>query len=165
MKAASEDFVKNSDAYAALVKQTEARWKVPTRLSRKKWKTLVAKMQENYKAIDSFGYETVEGIVAGVPSLADYDIYLDAGVPQSEGPDGVSPVVLILENGEKIDKQGALFTYIIEPALWGGDNVGYRLWTGEREPSRDPKSSSPQLRTRTTRSEAFWRMPKAGTPR
>ncbi len=121
MKAASEDFVKNSDAYAALVKANGGTLESAYKAEPKKMEKLVAKMQENYKAIDSFGYETVEGIVAGVPSLADYDIYLDAGVPQSEGPDGVSPVVLVLENGEKIDKQGALFTYIIEPALWGGD--------------------------------------------
>ncbi len=122
MKAASEDFVKNSDDYAALVKANAGTLESAYNAEPKKMEQLVAKMQENYKAIDSFGYETVEGIVAGVPSLADYDIYLDAGVPQSEGPDGVSPVVLVLENGEKIDKQGALFTYIIEPALWGGDN-------------------------------------------
>jgi soluble cytochrome b562 len=81
---------------------------------------LAAKLQDDYKAMDSFGYETVEGIVAGVPSLADYDIYLDAGVPASEGPEGVAPVVLLV-NGEKIDKQGSLFTYIIEPMLWSGD--------------------------------------------
>jgi hypothetical protein len=66
---------------------------------------LVTRMQANYKAIDSFGYETIEGIVAGIPSLSEYDIYLDAGVPASEGPDNVVPVVLVLGRGEKIDKQ------------------------------------------------------------
>ena len=71
--------------------------------------------------MDSFGYETVEGIVAGVPSMAEYDIYLDAGVPAAEGPEDVAPVVLDLGDGQKIDKQGSLFTYIIEPMLWGGD--------------------------------------------
>ena len=38
--------------------------------------------------------------------MADYDIYFDAGVPQSEGPDNVAPVVLVLGNGEKIDSKG-----------------------------------------------------------
>ena len=33
----------------------------------------------------------------------------------------MAPVVLDLGNGKKIEKQGALFTYIIEPMLWGGD--------------------------------------------
>jgi hypothetical protein len=121
MKAASEDFVKNSDAYAALVKANGGTLEGAYKAKEKEMDKLVAKMREDYKAMDSFGYETIEGIVAGVPSLADYDIYLDAGVPQSEGPDSVAPVVLVLENGGKIDKQGSLFTYIIEPALWGGD--------------------------------------------
>ena len=121
MKAASEDFVKNSDAYAALVKANGGSLEGAYKAEPKEMDMLVTQMQANYKAMDSFGYETIEGIVAGVPSLSEYDIYLDAGVPASEGPDNVAPVVLVLGSGEKIDKQGSLFTYIIEPALWGGD--------------------------------------------
>lgn len=118
---ASEDFVKNSEAYAAIVAANGNSVEAAYKADSKKMDALVGKMQEDYKAMDSFGYETVEGIVAGVESMADYDIYLDAGVPASEGPDGVAPVVLDLGNGKKIDKQGALFTYIIEPTLWGGE--------------------------------------------
>jgi len=121
MKAASEDFVKNSDAYAALVKANGGSLEGAYKAEPKEMDMLVTQMQANYKAMDSFGYETIEGIVAGIPSLSEYDIYLDAGVPASEGPDNVAPVVLALGRGEKIDKQGSLFTYIIEPALWGGD--------------------------------------------
>ena len=121
MNVASEDFVKNSEAYAALVAANGGSVEAEYKADPKKMTQLVSKMQENYKAMDSFGYETVEGIVAGVPSMADYDVYLDAGVPAAEGPDGVAPVVLDLGNGQKIDKQGSLFTYIIEPMLWGGD--------------------------------------------
>lgn len=121
MNAASKDFVANSEAYSALVAANGGSVEAAYKADPKKIDQLIAKMQENYKAMDSFGYETVEGIVAGVPSMADYDIYLDAGVPASEGPDNVAPVVLELGNGEKIDRQGSLFTYIIEPMLWGGD--------------------------------------------
>jgi len=121
MNAASQDFVKNSDAYSALVAANGGSVEAAYKADPKQLEKLVAKMQENYKAMDSFGYETVEGIVAGVPSLADYDIYLDAGVPASEGPENVAPVVLDVGNGQKIDKQGSLFTYIIEPMLWSGD--------------------------------------------
>jgi len=121
MNDASADFVKNSEAYSALIKANGGTPEAAYAAEPKKLDSLVAKMQENYKAMDSYGYETVEGIVAGVNSLADYDIYLDAGVPASEGPDGVAPVVLDLGNGQKIDKQGSLFTHIIEPALWGGN--------------------------------------------
>jgi Imelysin len=119
--AASEDFVKNSEVYSALIAANGGSVEAAYKADPKQIEKLVAKMQENYKAMDSFGYETVEGIVAGVPSLADFDIYLDAGVPASEGPEDVASVVLDLGSGEKIDKQGALFTYIIEPVLWGGD--------------------------------------------
>ena len=121
MTTASEDFVKNSEGYSALVADHGGSVEAAYKADPKQMEKLVAKLQDDYKAMDSFGYETVEGIVAGVPSLADYDIYLDAGVPASEGPEGVAPVVLVLVNGEKIDKQGSLFTYIIEPMLWSGD--------------------------------------------
>ena len=121
MTAASEDFVKNSEGYSALVAEHGGSVEAAYEADPKQMEKLVAKLQDDYKAMDSFGYETVEGIVAGVPSLADYDIYLDAGVPASEGPEGVAPVVLVPVNGEKIDKQGSLFTYIIEPMLWSGD--------------------------------------------
>ena len=112
----------NSEAYSALIAANGGSIEAAYKAEPKKIEQLIAKMQENYKAMDSFGYETIEGIVAGVPSLADYDIYLDAGVPASEGPEDVAPVVLDLGNGQTIDKQGSLFTYIIEPMLWGGDS-------------------------------------------
>jgi soluble cytochrome b562 len=121
MTTASEDFVKNSEGYSALVAEHGGSVEAAYKVDPKQMEKLVAKLRDDYKAMDSFGYETIEGIVAGVPSLADYDIYLDAGVPASEGPEGVAPVVLVLVNGEKIDKQGSLFTYIIEPMLWSGD--------------------------------------------
>ncbi len=126
MKAASADFLANAGAYSALVATNGGTVESAYKAEPKKMDKLVLEMRENYKAMDSYGYETVEGIVAGVPAMADYDIYLDAGVPASEGPDGVAPVVLTLSNGQKIDKQGSLFTYIIEPALWGGD----KRWGG-----------------------------------
>ena len=121
VNAASQDFVANSEAYSALVAANGGSVDAAYKAEPKKMEQLVKKMQDNYKAMDSFGYETIEGIVAGVPTLADYDIYLDAGVPASEGPEDVAQVVLGLGNGQKIDKEGALFTYIIEPMLWGGD--------------------------------------------
>jgi len=122
MKTASEDFVKASAEYAEIVSANGGKVDAAYAAEPGKLDKLVARMQGNYKDIDSYGYETVEGIVAGVDSLADYDIYLDAGVPSSEGPDDVAQVTLDLGNGQKIDRQGSLFTYIIEPALWGGDD-------------------------------------------
>ena len=121
MKEASADLAQASEEYASLVQASGGTVEAACRQEPKKIEALLKRMQDDYRKIDSFGYETVEGIVAGVESLAHYDIYLDAGVPASEGPDDVAPVTLAIGKKEKIDRQGALFTYIIEPALWGGD--------------------------------------------
>ena len=121
MNAASADFLKNSEAYSALVTEHGGSVDAAYQADPKQIDKLILKLRDEYKAMDSFGYETVEGIVAGVPSLSEYDTYLDAGVPESAGPENVAPVVLDLGNGKKIDKQGSLFTYIIEPMLWSGD--------------------------------------------
>lgn len=121
MKKASAEFVQTSAAYSQLVAQHGGDVAAAYRAEPDKVEELIARMQGQYRAMDSYGYETVEGIVAGVDSLAAYDLYLDAGVPAKEGPEDVAPVTLRLPNGEIIDREGALFTYIIEPALWGGD--------------------------------------------
>jgi hypothetical protein len=133
MTTASEDFVKNSEAYSALAARHGGSVEAAYKADPEQVEKLVARLQDDYKAMDSFGYETVEGIVAGVPALADYDIYLDAGVPASEGPEDVAPVVLVLGNGEKIHKQGSLFTYIIEPMLWNGDKRWVTLLDGGKK--------------------------------
>ena len=38
-------------------------------------------MRNDYERIDSYGYEYMEGIVAGVEKLAEFDVELDSGVP------------------------------------------------------------------------------------
>ena len=121
IKRGSTEFVENANAYAALVAANGGPEKAFT-AKKPEVLRLVAKMQENYKAMDSFGYETVEGIVAGVEKFAHYDVYLDAGLPKGDGPaEEVSPLKLKLSTGGVIDREGSSFTYIIEPALWGGN--------------------------------------------
>lgn len=121
MNGAAQEFVKNSDAYAKLVAESGGDYAKVYADHKADATALVDKMRENYKTMDSFGYETIEGIVAGVETLSKFDVDMDAGVPATEGPDDVAQITLKLSNGETIDKQGSLFTYIIEPALWGGD--------------------------------------------
>jgi hypothetical protein len=64
------------------------------------------------------GYERMEGIVAGVPSLAEYDVILDAGAAASEDPEGAVPFDLKLPDGTVLPKPGNLFG-LTESALWG----------------------------------------------
>lgn len=63
-------------------------------------------------------YERVEGIVAGTPSLARYDVILDAGASAKEDPAAAVPFDLRLPNGELL-KQPGNFYNLTEGMLWG----------------------------------------------
>ncbi len=63
-------------------------------------------------------YEQVEGVVAGTPSLAVYDVILDAGSSAKEDPASAVPFDLKLANGKTLKKPGNLFN-LTEGMLWG----------------------------------------------
>lgn len=121
MDRAAQDFAKNAQAYAAIIDAYQGDYQKAYAAKKSEIDHLVKAMQENYKAMDSYGYETVEGIVGGIDSFAHYDRDLDAGGPKAEGAENVAEITLTLRTGDKIDRQGSLFTYIIEPTLWGGE--------------------------------------------
>jgi Imelysin len=81
-------------------------------------------------ADDAHGnYEQIEGMVAGIPSLADYDVWIDAGPSGEEDPANARAWTLELPDGRKLDRPGNLFHSLTEPALWGtrDDFVGARV--------------------------------------
>jgi hypothetical protein len=63
-------------------------------------------------------YEQMEGIVAGTPSLAQYDVDMDAGAAASEDPEGAVSFDIPLPDGQVLAKPGNLFG-VTESALWG----------------------------------------------
>jgi hypothetical protein len=63
-------------------------------------------------------YEQMEGIVAGTPSLAEYDVILDAGASGDEDPENAAPFDLTLPDGRILPKPGNLFG-VLESTLWG----------------------------------------------
>lgn len=63
-------------------------------------------------------YEQVEGIVAGTPSLAVYDVILDAGSSAKEDPASAVPFDLRLRDGRVLRKPGNLYN-LTEGMLWG----------------------------------------------
>jgi hypothetical protein len=65
-------------------------------------------------------YEKMEGIVAGTPSLAQFDVDLDAGAAAADDPEGAVSFDLSLPDGRVLPKPGNLFG-ITERALWGTD--------------------------------------------
>jgi hypothetical protein len=64
-------------------------------------------------------YELGEGIVAGVPSLAFYDVWIDAGPPAAEAPDEALEWQLVLADGRTLDSPGNFYHNLTEPALYG----------------------------------------------
>jgi hypothetical protein len=62
-------------------------------------------------------YEEMEGVVAGVPSLADYDVIIDAGADGSD-PENAVPFSLETPAG-RTWKQPGNFNYLIETAVFG----------------------------------------------
>ena len=63
-------------------------------------------------------YERVEGVVAGTPSLSEYDVILDAGSSAAEDPESAVPFDLTLPDGTVLKQPGNLFN-LTEGALWG----------------------------------------------
>lgn len=64
-------------------------------------------------------YERMEGIVAGVPSLANFDSWIDAGPLGSLDPKNAYDWSLKLDDGRVLDKPGNIFHYLLETTLWG----------------------------------------------
>jgi hypothetical protein len=67
----------------------------------------------------SQAYELDEGIVAGVSSLAAYDVWIDAGPSKAEAPDEARPWTLLLADGRELDSPGNFFHSLLEPTIWG----------------------------------------------
>jgi hypothetical protein len=63
-------------------------------------------------------YERVEGVVAGTPSLAEFDVILDAGSSAAEDPQSAVPFDLTLPDGTVLEQPGNLFN-LTEGTLWG----------------------------------------------
>ncbi len=64
-------------------------------------------------------YELNEGVIAGVPSLAFYDVWIDAGPSASEDPVTAYEWTLTLPDGRALKSPGNFFHSILEPTIWG----------------------------------------------
>jgi hypothetical protein len=62
-------------------------------------------------------YEEMEGVVAGVPSLADFDVIIDAGADKSD-PENAVPFSLETPAGKTYEQPGN-FNYLIETSAYG----------------------------------------------
>jgi hypothetical protein len=63
-------------------------------------------------------YEEMEGIVAGVPSLADYDVSIDAGAPVSDDPENAVAFDVVVNDDRTLEQPGNFFL-LSEATLFG----------------------------------------------
>jgi Imelysin len=78
---------------------------------------LVEHMKEDWVEGNPY-YERMEGIVAGTPSLAEYDVIIDAGSSAAEDPASAVPFDLTLPDGRVLEQPGNFYN-LTEGALWG----------------------------------------------
>ena len=76
----------------------------------------VRKIQDDHVKANP-DYEEMEGVVAGVPELADFDVILDAGGDKSD-PENAVPFSLTTPAGKKFEQPGNFFA-LIETSAFG----------------------------------------------
>jgi hypothetical protein len=117
---ASADLKVSATEYRALVTQNDNSPEEAAKAKPEQVAALIKKMRDAYGRIDSFGYEYIEGIVAGVPSLAKFDVELDSGVPaKGAAADAAVADVKIKAGDLTIDKEGSLNNWLIEATVFG----------------------------------------------
>ena len=77
---------------------------------------LMDRMQAAFRDANP-AYEEMEGVVAGVPSLADFDVIIDAGGDKSD-PENAVPFSIKTPAGKTYEQPGNFF-FLLETSLWG----------------------------------------------
>ncbi len=79
---------------------------------------LATRAKSNWQQASQY-YELDEGIIAGVPSLAFYDVWIDAGPSAAEDPAEAYQWTLELPDGRTLESPGNFFHSLLEPTIWG----------------------------------------------
>ena len=108
----------NAEDYYALAKAADFDHGRMLDENRDEVRRLVKEAQAGFTKANP-SYEEMEGVVAGVPSLADYDVIIDAGGDASE-PDSAVPFDIKTPAGRTF-KQPGNFNYLIETTAYGTD--------------------------------------------
>jgi hypothetical protein len=118
MKAGTEGFLAAAEAYYAVIEAAGFDYAAAWADSQDDLTAILDEAKAQWLIASSY-YETDEGIVAGVPSLAYYDTWIDAGPPAAEDPEEAIEWTLTLPDGTTLESPGNFFHNLTEPALWG----------------------------------------------
>ena len=110
------DLKENAQEYHDLAEQSGFDTKKMLADNREEVAEILADSKETFKEANP-AYEEMEGVVAGVPELADYDVIIDAGSDASD-PESAVPFSIKTEDGKTYKQPGNLF-FLLESALYG----------------------------------------------
>ena len=105
-----------AEAYYALAEAADFDYAKLLEDKRAAVRAFVSGAQESFAAANP-AYEEMEGVVAGVPSLADFDVIIDAGADKSD-PENAVPFSLKTPAGKTYEQPGN-FNYLIETSAYG----------------------------------------------
>jgi hypothetical protein len=106
----------DAEAYYASAKQADFDYAKLLYDNRSEVRGLVKDLQEGFAKANP-AYEQMEGVVAGVPQLADFDVIIDAGGDASD-PESAVPFSIKTPDGRTF-KQPGNFNYLIETSTFG----------------------------------------------
>src|SRR3954449_10771504 len=106
----------DAEAYYALAESADFDYARLLDEKRPEVAALVKKIQDDHVDANP-DYEEMEGVVAGVPELADFDVILDAGADKSD-PENAVPFSLTTPAGKKFEQPGNFFA-LIETSAFG----------------------------------------------
>ena len=104
--------------YDALAKSVDYDYAKLLATKREEVAGLVKAGQDQFAAANP-AYEQMEGVVAGVPSLADFDVIIDAGSDKSD-PENAVPFSVKTEDGRTFEQPGN-YNYLVETSFFGTD--------------------------------------------
>lgn len=118
MLTATESFLITVQSYYDVVAQYEFNYELALADDAQTLIEFVLTARQNWLEASLY-YELNEGIVAGTPSLAYYDVLIDAGASAQDDPDNALDWTLVLPDGTQLVSPGNLFHSLSEPALYG----------------------------------------------
>ena len=106
----------DAEAYYALAEKADFDYARLLADRRREVRDLVEQLQDGFAKANP-AYEQMEGVVAGVPQLADFDVIIDAGGDASD-PENAVPFSIKTPDGRTF-KQPGNFNYLIETSAFG----------------------------------------------
>lgn len=116
LQAQVDIMAENAEEYYSFAEEADFDYEALMKENGDEVEALLTESKEAFETANP-SYEEMEGIVAGVPRLAQYDVDIDAGSDASD-PESAVSFSLDLPDGEQLKQPGNLF-FLTETALYG----------------------------------------------